>query len=228
MRQVGWWLESLERRDFERRIAQPSKASISLRSTVGVTRGNGQQLSAQAAAVSTLSHITCQAKPCAGPLSLTSRPRYRARGRCFAQTCFAFMDQYPAAEEGFTSGIHSRDAYVRGRPCARAAPFAAPHARPQSSLQSTAQGRDDREAIQAASLYNPLRQSRRPKKDPGQSRGRCRTGPLEDRNMAGKMATWGPQSCTADECSLTWSEPRAVSDRPSSAYLQPLQRGTCQ
>ena len=29
------------------------------------------------------------------------------------------------------------------------------------------------------------------------------TKALEDRNMAGEMATWGPQSSTADECSLT-------------------------
>jgi len=27
---------------------------------------------------------------------------------------------------------------------------------------------------------------------------------LEDRNMAGEMATWGPQRPTADECSLTF------------------------
>jgi len=30
-----------------------------------------------------------------------------------------------------------------------------------------------------------------------------RNEPLEDRNMAGEMAMWGPQRSTEDDCSLT-------------------------
>jgi len=37
-------------------------------------------------------------------------------------------------------------------------------------------------------------------------------GSLEDRNMAGEMATWGPQSST-DECSLTCGQWRGGSPR---------------